>query len=53
VSEFIVSIENALASFAEKYTPEGSQPKAVVHQWIHEIDSYLIKRMQAVEKFTL
>lgn len=37
MSDFIVSIENALASIAEKYTPEGSQPKAVVHQWIHAI----------------
>jgi DNA (cytosine-5)-methyltransferase 1 len=37
VSEFILKIENLLADIAEKYTPEGSQPKAVVHQWIHAI----------------
>jgi DNA (cytosine-5)-methyltransferase 1 len=37
VSEFILKIEHLLADFAEKYTPEGSQPKAVVHQWIHAI----------------
>ena len=32
VSDFIVSIEDALASIAEKYTPEGTQPKAVMYQ---------------------
>jgi len=37
VSEFILKIEHLLADVAEKYTPDGSQSKAVVHQWIHAI----------------
>ena len=37
MSEFILKIEHLLADIAEKYTPEGSQSKAVVHQWIHAI----------------
>ncbi len=37
MSEFILKIEHVLADIAEKYTPEGSQSKAVVHQWIHAI----------------
>jgi len=30
-------IESALLAEAERYTPEGSVPKAVVHQWAHAI----------------
>lgn len=37
MSDFIESIENILTPLAEKYTPEGSLTKAVVHQWIHAI----------------
>ncbi|WP_331344109.1 DNA cytosine methyltransferase [Cellvibrio sp. UBA7661] len=37
MSEFILKIEHLLADVAEKYTPDGSQSKAVVHQWIHAI----------------
>lgn len=37
MSELIFKIEHLLADIAEKYTPEGSQSKAVIHQWIHAI----------------
>lgn len=35
MSKFILEIEQLLTDIAEKYTPDGSQPKAVIHQWIH------------------
>lgn len=34
---FFEQIEAALLPLATQYTPEGSEPKAVVHQWIHAI----------------
>jgi len=37
VSKVLEDIEVALLVEAEKYTPEGSEPKAVVHQWAHAI----------------
>ena len=37
MSDFVAAIESVLAPLAEKYTPESSQPKAVVDQWIHAI----------------
>jgi hypothetical protein len=37
VSDFIEAIESALVPLAEKYTPEDSQLKAVVHQWVHAL----------------
>ena len=32
-------IEAALLPTADQYAPEGSDPKAIVHQWIHAIAS--------------
>ena len=37
MSKVLEDIEVALLVEAEKYTPEGSEPKAVVHQWAHAI----------------
>lgn len=34
---FFEQIEAILLPLATQYTPEGSEPKAVVHQWIHAI----------------
>ncbi|MEI7455272.1 MAG: DNA cytosine methyltransferase [Nitrosomonadales bacterium] len=34
---FFEQIEVVLLPLATQYTPEGSEPKAVVHQWIHAI----------------
>jgi len=34
---FFEQIEAVLLPLATQYTPEGSEPKAVVHQWIHAI----------------
>lgn len=34
---FFEQIEATLLPLATQYTPEGSEPKAVVHQWIHAI----------------
>jgi DNA (cytosine-5)-methyltransferase 1 len=36
---FFEQIEAVLLPLATQYTPEGSEPKAVVHQWIHAIIS--------------
>jgi DNA (cytosine-5)-methyltransferase 1 len=37
VGKVLKDIEVALLAEAEIYTPEGSEPKAVVHQWAHAI----------------
>jgi len=37
VSKVLEDLEGALLAEAERYTPEGSDPKAVVHQWVHAI----------------
>ncbi|MCX2452626.1 DNA cytosine methyltransferase [Pedobacter sp. PLR] len=37
MQEIIKSIEEKLAELAEAYQPEGSEIKAVIHQWIHAI----------------
>ena len=37
MSHFIQQIEAALLPTATQYAPEGSEPKAIVHQWIHAI----------------
>jgi DNA (cytosine-5)-methyltransferase 1 len=34
---FFEQIEAVLLPLATQYTPEGSEPKAVVHQWIHAL----------------
>ena len=37
MNTFFTKIEEALSDYAEQFTPEGSEVKAVVHQWIHAI----------------
>jgi DNA (cytosine-5)-methyltransferase 1 len=37
MNKFLSSIENVLTDYAAQYTPEGSEPKAIVHQWGHAI----------------
>jgi DNA (cytosine-5)-methyltransferase 1 len=37
LQDFILSIENALLHLAESVTPEGTLPRAVIHQWIFAI----------------
>lgn len=34
---FLEELESVLVPMAKKVTPEGSEPKAVVHQWAHAI----------------
>ena len=37
MNTFFIKLEEALSEYAEKFTPEGSDVKAVVHQWVHAI----------------
>ncbi len=37
MSSFFNCIETALHDYAIDFTPEGSEPKAVAHQWVHAI----------------
>ena len=37
MNPFFSCIENALHDYAVDFTPEGSEPKAVAHQWVHAI----------------
>lgn len=37
MNEFINGAEDTLSSYAEQFTPEGSDVKSVVHQWLHAI----------------
>jgi len=37
MNKFIEQIEIALSPYAKQFTPEGSDVKAIVHQWIHAI----------------
>jgi hypothetical protein len=39
LNHFLQQIEAAILPTAIKYAPEGSEPKAIVHQWIHAIAS--------------
>ena len=39
MNHFFQQVETALLPTATKYTPEGSESKAIVHQWIHAIAS--------------
>ncbi len=34
---FFTKLEDALSGYATQFTPEGSEPKAVVHQWVHAV----------------
>lgn len=35
MSSYLEKVEEVLLPLAEKCTPEGSEPKAVIHQWLH------------------
>lgn len=37
MSEFITKLEDLFLDMAETCTPEGSLPRAVIHQWIHAL----------------
>jgi len=37
MNEFLIKLENALSPYAKQFTPEGTEVKAVVHQWGHAI----------------
>ncbi|MFT6910782.1 MAG: ubiquinone biosynthesis protein COQ9, partial [Oleiphilaceae bacterium] len=37
MNDFITQAEQLLLSEAQKYCPEGSETKAVVHQWLNAI----------------
>lgn len=37
MNNFLHKIEEALLTTATKYAPEGSEPRAVIHQWAHAI----------------
>ena len=39
MSKVLEKLETALCPEAKAYTPEGSEAKAVVHQWAHAIAS--------------
>jgi DNA (cytosine-5)-methyltransferase 1 len=37
MNNFITQAEHLLSSEAQKYCPEGTEPKAIVHQWLNAI----------------
>jgi len=37
MNEFLIKLENALSPYAKQFTPDGTEVKAVVHQWGHAI----------------
>ncbi len=37
MNTFFKKLEDALSEYAEQFTPEDSEVKAVVHQWVHAI----------------
>lgn len=37
MNHFFKQIETAFLPTADQYAPEGSDPKAIAHQWIHAI----------------
>ena len=37
MNNFFKNIEQLISPYASQYTPEGSEVKAVVHQWAHAI----------------
>lgn len=52
MSNVLEDLENALIPEAQAYTPEGSEPKAIVHQWAHAIshDSPLFGEARGAKK---
>jgi len=49
MSHFFQQIEAALLPVAIPYTPEGTDPRAVVHQWMHAVanNSELVGKVDA------
>ena len=39
MNDFLINAENVLKDLAEKYKPEGTDFKALVHQWVHALAS--------------
>ena len=37
MNQFLEEIEIILNDYAEHFTPDGTESKAVVHQWVHAI----------------
>ena len=52
---FFTKIEDALIDYAEEFTPEGSEIKATIHQWIHAIvyDNQLFASDKGADKTTI
>ncbi|OQK16512.1 hypothetical protein AU255_00980 [Methyloprofundus sedimenti] len=52
MSNILEELETVLSSDAQVYTPEGSESKAVVHQWVHAIahDLPLFAEVKGVNK---
>ena len=38
-SDFVINIEKILREDAVEYTPEGTEPEALIHQWLQGIYS--------------
>lgn len=55
MNKFFIKLEEALSEYAKPFTPEGSEVKAVVHQWIHAIayNSPLFATDKGVKKSTV
>jgi len=52
LQHFIASIESALLPFTSNITPEGSNPEALVHQWMFAIayEQHLFAGQRGVNK---
>lgn len=55
MNDYIIQAEEALSAYAKKFVPEGSEEKAVVHQWLNAIayDKSLFAKNAGVEKETI
>lgn len=55
MQQFIASIESALLPLASRFTPEGSAPEALVHQWMFAIayEQPLFAGQRGINKKTL
>jgi hypothetical protein len=45
VSNVLEELEKTLMSEAQAYTPEGSESKAIVHQWVHGLPQQFNKTL--------
>ncbi len=52
MTTFFEIIEEALSSYAEQFTPDGTEVKAIIHQWVHAIayDNDLFGSSKGVDK---